>query len=76
MNYKELVGHFGGPTKAAQVLGLSLKQTVHAWKGRARIPSKWQLKAEALSRGRLKADRQAHQDAAELAGYVNGGRSR
>jgi hypothetical protein len=75
VNYKELVGHFGGPTKAAQVLGLELKQTVHAWgqQGR-RIPSKWQLKAEALSRGKLKADRQAHQDAAELAGYVNGRR--
>lgn len=71
MNYKDLVAHFGGPSKAAQVLGLEDKrQTVHAWQYRPRIPSKWQLKAEALSRGRLKADRQAHQDAVELAGYV------
>ena len=71
MNYKELEAHFGGPTRTAQVLGIKKKQTVHAWglPGR-RIPSKWQLKAEVLSRGRLKADRQAHQDAAELAGYL------
>jgi len=72
MKYEELVGHFGGPTNAAQVLGTESKQAVHAWKKRKRIPSRWQLKAVVLSGGLLKADRQALRDARELAGYLRG----
>jgi hypothetical protein len=70
MNYKELIAHWGGQSKAAQALGLE-RQSVNVWKKR-RIPSKWQLIAANLSRGRLKADDEAKQDA--LAPYfkVNG----
>lgn len=71
MKYKELVGHFGGPAKIAEVLE-SDRRTVHAWGYRGRIPSLWQLKAAALSEGKLKADRKAIEDAAKMAAYANG----
>lgn len=70
MRYKELVGHWGGPSKIGELLGLD-RQTVHAWGYRPRIPSKWQLKAEVLSNGALKADRKSREDAQELAAYVD-----
>jgi hypothetical protein len=73
MKYNDLVTYWGSMTNAAKVLGINNKQTVHNWRDRKRIPSKWQLKAEVLSRGTLKADRKAHADAAELVGYVTGG---
>ena len=71
MNYFQLETHFRGLTSAAQALGLN-RQTVHAWKARKRIPSRWQLKAAVLSGGKLKADRKAQRDARELASYVQG----
>lgn len=66
MNYEHLVKHFGGPTKAAEALGLEDRRAVGTWKGR-RIPSKWQIKAEVISNGELKADREAHREAEEFA---------
>lgn len=69
MNYEQLVGHFGGPTKAADALGIEDRRTVHAWKER-RIPSKWQMKAQVISEGKLQADEEAKNEAAEIAGYV------
>lgn len=69
MNYDQLTSHFGGPTKAAEALGLDDRRAVAAWKDR-RIPSKWQMKAQAITNGVLKADKEAQTDAAEMAGYV------
>lgn len=66
MNYDQLVAHFDGPTKAAQALGLEDRRQVATWNGR-RIPSKWQIKAENLSNGALKADKEARAEAAEIA---------
>jgi hypothetical protein len=68
MDYAQLVVHFGGLTKAADALGID-RRMVDAWKKR-RIPSKWQMKAETLSGGVLKADQEAQDEAAEIAGYV------
>jgi len=73
MKYQDLVGHFGGLSKAAQVLGLS-RQTVHAWKTRKRIPARWQVKAEAMTDGQLRADTASRREAYEMASYVNGAR--
>jgi hypothetical protein len=69
MKYQKVMGRLGGPTKVAQLLGLTNKQTVHAWKGRKRIPSRWQLRLATLD-GELQPDRQAMQEATELAGYI------
>ena len=69
MNYKQMVAHFGGLSKAAKALGLK-RQTVHMWAGRGRIPTRWQIKAVAKSEGRLKADRQARAEALEMVTYV------
>ena len=67
MTYNQIVDHYGGLSKAAQVLGFS-KQRIHAWK-KIRIPSDVQLRISA--RTGLKADRQALKAAAEMAaGYV------
>ena len=70
MNYKQVIKRYGGPTKVAQVLGLKHKQTVHNWRSMGRIPSRWQIKLEALTG--LKADAIARKEAEELVAYVNG----
>lgn len=72
MKYKQLVRHFGGLSKSAQALGLN-RQTVHAWGVRDRIPGKWQMKAQALSGGALRADHEAKREALEMASYVDSG---
>lgn len=66
MDYEQLCDFFGGPTKAAEALGMEDRRQVATWKGR-RIPSKWQIKAENKSGGKLKADRDAREEAAEIA---------
>ena len=72
MNYNELVKHYGGLTKAAQALGFKNKQTVHAWKERRRIPTRWQLLIE--SETGLRADQQARDEALELMTFYMRGR--
>ncbi|HZM36004.1 MAG TPA: Cro/CI family transcriptional regulator [Burkholderiales bacterium] len=62
MRYEEVVAHFGGVTKTAQALETK-KQVVHHWSDHARIPSKWQLKIQRRTRGRLKADKRSRDDA-------------
>lgn len=69
MDYEQLVGFFGGPTKTADALGIEDRRTVHAWKTR-RIPSKWQVKAETLSNGQVIADDEARAEAHEMAALV------
>lgn len=68
MKYEQLVEFFDGLTKAADALGVD-RRVVDRWK-RRRIPSRWQMKAQALSGGTLQADRQARDEAAELASYL------
>lgn len=68
MTYEQLVAHFGGPTKAGDALGLD-RRHVFNWKDR-RIPSKWQMKAEMVSRNKLRADRPARKEATEFASYM------
>lgn len=68
MTYNQIVGHYGGLSKAAQALGFS-KQRMHAWK-QIRIPSDIQLRIAALTG--LQPDRQAYQEAARLASYAAG----
>lgn len=63
------MGFFGGPSKAAQALGIESRQTVDSWRAR-RIPSKWQMKAENISGGKLRADREARKEAEEMASYL------
>lgn len=70
MNYKQVVAHFRGLSRAAQVIGVE-RQNVHNWgKPGRRIPSRWQLKFEQESGGALKADAQARRDAIDMAQYV------
>lgn len=73
MNYKNVIGYFGGLSKVAHTLNLS-RQTVHAWKVRKRIPAKWQVKLESMTNGELKADIASRREAFEMASYVNGAR--
>lgn len=68
MKYDDLVSHFEGLSSAARALGVD-RRLVDRWKKR-RIPSRHQLKAQYLSHGKLKADRQARQEAKEFASYV------
>lgn len=65
MNYKDLCSHFGGPTETADALGMKDRRQVATWKKR-RIPSRWQIKAQAVSEGKLTADRKARKEAAEI----------
>jgi hypothetical protein len=62
MTYNEIVGHYGGLSKAAKALDMS-KQRIHAWK-RIRIPSDIQIRIAA--RTGLRADREAHQEISAL----------
>jgi hypothetical protein len=69
MEYQQLIDHFGGQTKTARALGTT-KQTVHAWGARNRVPASWQLKAEAVSRGKLQADPASRRQGMEFASWV------
>ena len=71
MKYDQLDRHFGGPQKIATALGIKSRQTVHSWKSIG-VPAKWQLKAERLSGGKLRADREARREAAEFSAYWEG----
>lgn len=68
MNYKQVEKYYGGATKIAQALGLKHKQTAHNWQYLRRIPSRWQIKLEALTG--LKADKEARREAADLASWI------
>ena len=68
MTYSQLVAHFGGLSKAAEALGID-RRHVFNWSER-RIPSKWQVKAEHVTGGKLGADRQARDDAAAFLEYA------
>ena len=72
VKYQQVERRLGGCAKIAQVLGIKRKQTVHQWKVRGRIPSKWQLKLESVTG--LKADLAARREAMEMVAYVNGSR--
>lgn len=74
MKYNDLVAFWGGLSKTAKVLGIKHKQTVYQWKGRG-VPLRWQLKAAAMSGGRLKPDREARELAEDLVGYVGARRA-
>jgi hypothetical protein len=63
MTYNEIVGHYGGLSKAAKALDMS-KQRIHAWK-RIRIPSDIQIRIAALTG--LRADPDACTEIAALA---------
>ena len=68
MTYDQLAAHFGGPTRAADALGIEDRRTVHAWKRRG-VPARWQMKAEKVSGGKLRADKESRREAAEFASY-------
>jgi DNA-binding transcriptional regulator YdaS (Cro superfamily) len=55
MTIDQLVQYFGSQAKAAQALGCT-QPCVSNWKTRQRIPALQQIKAERISRGKLKAD--------------------
>jgi len=69
MTYDQVLRHFGSLTQAAQALDVE-RQNVHNWGARRRIPSKWQLKIESMSRGVLKADASAKREAQEIVSYI------
>jgi hypothetical protein len=75
MNYAEMVAFFGGPSKIADALGIDDRQTVQSWSGRRRVPTRWQLKAEVVSRGALVADERARDEAKEMALYLQQARA-
>lgn len=70
MNYKQVISHWGGPTKVAQALGIKRRQTVQMWSVYGRIPTRWQILAQAKSGGKLKADRQAREEAMAIVACV------
>lgn len=69
MTYDQLIGHYGALHKVAEALGLD-RRTVHAWKNKRRIPSKWQVRAQTDSAGKLRADKEARADAAEFVAFM------
>ena len=67
MTYDDLKEFFGdSPSKIAEALGIEDRRTVAAWSER-RIPSKWQIKAAAVSKGKLDPDEDARREATEFA---------
>lgn len=66
MKYEQVVGYFGGLTKAADALEVD-RRLVHSWGARGRIPSLWQLKIEVLTAGGLPADKKSKSEATEYA---------
>jgi len=74
MKYEQVLAHYGGLTEAAEALGL-IRQTVHAWGIRGRIPDDWQIRIAAETG--LPADSKARRKAERFASYVearNGGK--
>lgn len=55
MRYADLFKKFGSHAGIAKALGIKHRQTTHKWKA-AGIPLEYQLRAEAVTRGELKAD--------------------
>ena len=68
MTYAQLIDHFRGLTKAADALGVD-RRHVFNWKKR-RIPSKWQVQAEVVSDGKLRADKASRNEATQFAPYI------
>jgi hypothetical protein len=66
--YDELVAHYGRPSDAATALEVD-RRLVDGWKKR-RIPSRYQLKAQFLTSGELKADQEAMNEGQEIARYM------
>lgn len=64
MDYKDVVGYWGGQSKAGKILGLD-RRRVDAWKTR-RIPTVHQIKAWRKSQGKLRLDEQAKRVARDL----------
>lgn len=55
MDYKQIIGHWGGVEAARQALGVRSRQTIYNWKEKG-VPLEQQIQAEVKSGGVLKAD--------------------
>lgn len=58
MTPQQVVKHFGTQRKAAAALDLT-QPTISNWVIRGRVPAGAQLRVQAATRGKLKADREA-----------------
>lgn len=67
MTYNQIVGYYGGLSKAAKALGFD-RQRVFSWK-KVRIPSEVQIRVAAMTG--LKADRKTYEDIARLALFAS-----
>ena len=57
MTIDQLIKHFGSQIKVAHALGCS-QPCVSNWKTRGKVPALQQLKAQSITEGKLKADRE------------------
>lgn len=55
MNPKEVVEHYGNPTRAAAAIGVT-EQSIRNWVKSGEIPNLVQLALQTLTKGKLKAD--------------------
>ena len=55
MTFDQLIKHFGTQAEAAAALGCS-QPCISNWKKRGQIPTIQQIKAEYVTKGKLKAD--------------------
>lgn len=68
MEAKQIEKHFGGLSEAARALGTS-RQVVYGWRKKG-VPHDWQLKAEKVSGGSLRASKQAREFGQRIASYL------
>jgi hypothetical protein len=68
MDAKQIERHFGGLSEAARALETS-RQVVYGWREKG-VPDDWQLKAEYVSGGALKASKKAREFGLRIASYL------
>ena len=68
MDARQIEKHFGGLSEAARALDTS-RQVVYGWREKG-VPDEWQLKAEKVSGGVLKASKKAREFALRIASYL------
>lgn len=68
MDARQIEKHFGGLSKAANALETT-RQVVYGWREKG-VPDEWQLKAEKVSGGMLKATKKAREFGQRIASYL------
>lgn len=68
MDARQIEKHFDGLSEAARALGTT-RQVVYGWR-EGGVPDEWQLKAEKVSGGLLRASKKAREFGLRIASYL------